>query len=310
MDTVKSSGSYSSQKTTLRAFLSAAFCLYRSHREHVPDIVRNVILGLRSLEALLSKQYAFTLRERDVLDVGAGQFLPQMCYFAQHNRVVGIDYDVIAQGANPVQYLRMLCCNGPRRTAKTLARKLLGIDRRYRAELIGQLHVASLPKLHVHRMDACKMTFADSSFDFVHSFSVLHHLAEPGTALAGIVRVLRPGGVAYASLHLYTSESGFLDPRLFTGRRGEVALWPHLRLDRVGELRPNAFLNKLRIHQWRELFEARMPGATVILKHSDRPGIEDDAKRLLAQGEFTGYDLEELVTHSVRIIWKKPVRRE
>jgi hypothetical protein len=112
--------------------------------------------------------------------------------------------------------------------------------------------------------------------------------------------------VAYLSFHLYTSETGSLDPRVFTDDRGAVSLWPHLRPLTSVRLTPNAFVNKLRLSTWREICQAAMPGAQFVLNPSTRPGIEADAVSLQEQGELEGYSTEELVTSEVIVTWQKP----
>jgi SAM-dependent methyltransferase len=299
-------GSYTSQKTNVGGLFREAVNLYQSQTRQIPGQVAAVLGHLRGLEQAIEKNCAFVIRDRDVLDIGAGQFLMQLHYFGKHNRVTGIDFDVIAQGLNPLPYVEMFRRNGWRRTAKTVMRKALGIDRRYVAELKKQLDVLVLPKRRVLQMDACQMDFADASFDFVHCHSVFHHLPSPVLALNEIKRILRPGGVAYISFHLHSSETGSLDPRVFTEKRVEVGLWRHLRPQHLHELKPNAYLNKLRLGQWKELFEQHMPGAQIILNPSKRPGDEEDARQLKAQGELVDYSLDELLTHNVWVLWKKP----
>ena len=46
--------------------------------------------------------------------------------------------------------------------------------------------------------DACRLPFADGSVDVVAFSSVLHHIPDPGPALAEARRVLKPGGRAFA----------------------------------------------------------------------------------------------------------------
>jgi len=47
----------------------------------------------------------------------------------------------------------------------------------------------------LQRMDAERLPFADSHFDLVYSWGVIHHSAEPQRIVAEIHRVLKPGGV-------------------------------------------------------------------------------------------------------------------
>lgn len=51
----------------------------------------------------------------------------------------------------------------------------------------------------VREMDATRLLFPDASFDLVFSFNVFEHLPDPAATFSEIVRVLRPGGLAYIS---------------------------------------------------------------------------------------------------------------
>ena len=117
--------SYTSQRTNLGALYREALSLYRTQSNNVPEQVGGVLTHLRNLENRISKTHGLDLRYRDVLDIGVGQFLVQLQYFGKHNRVVGIDFDVIAQGLSPFQYFEMMRLNGWRRAVKTVVRKLL-----------------------------------------------------------------------------------------------------------------------------------------------------------------------------------------
>jgi ubiquinone/menaquinone biosynthesis C-methylase UbiE len=44
--------------------------------------------------------------------------------------------------------------------------------------------------------DACRLPFADDTFDVVYARALLHHLPEPAQGIQEIRRVLKPGGVA------------------------------------------------------------------------------------------------------------------
>ena len=259
-------------------------------------------------EALVKQHLGLELRDLDILEIGPGQFQAQMRYLALKNRVVGIDRDVITQRVAPFAYLKMLRTNGLRRTAKTLGRKLLGVDRQFASELKRQMGLQRLPTPRVIQMDACQMSFPDESFDFVYARSVFHHLPDPGAALDGITRVLRPGGAAYVLLHLYTSETGCLDPRIYTNRRNEVQGWPHLRPALGTTLEnENTYLNKLRLHEWRTLFDSKMPHAKYFTTEADSATFEL-ARTLQSQRELLDYSVEELTTNDFAVLWQKPIR--
>lgn len=301
--------SYTSGKTSALSFLREASSLYQRYRR-ASEQARETIADIRRREAVINETLGLELRGLDILEIGPGQFQAQMRYMAVNNRVIGIDLDVMAQSVSPLAYVRMLRTNGLRRAAKTLGRKLLGVDRRFSSELRRQIGVQRLPKPKVIQMNACQMSFPDELFDFVYTRSVFHHLPDPGAALDGIVRVLKPGGAAYILLHLYTSESGCLDPRIFTDRRLEVQGWPHLRPKLSGTLDvQNIFLNKFRLREWRDLFGSKMPCAKYFANVSG-PATFELAQTLRSQGELLDYSLEELTTSDFAVLWQKPRSNE
>lgn len=268
-----------------------------------------MIERLQGVESVVSELRGGPLEGCDVLEIGPGQLFPQMIYFSRLNRVTGIDLDVLARGFDPRPYWRMLRRNGPMRLAKTLARKTLRYDARYQRELARRLGMDRLPPLNCVQMDATEMRFGPDAFDAVFSFSVFEHLPDPAKALNEIRRVLRPGGVAYISIHLYTSDNGCHDPRLYTPGRGGLPLWPHLRPAHQHRVRPNAYLNKVRLAQWQDIFQARMPGARFIPHVYDEEQTRAAAEALKRGGELAEYADEELITTDFAVAWKKARRR-
>ena len=306
MQTGQTTKSYTSQQRGISYVVREAAHLYSKHAHGVSERVAAILGEVTTAQTRLRDSYGFEMHNRDVLDLGSGQFLVQLIFFSRHNRAIGIDLDVVPHGFNPSQYAKMLFRNGPRRTIKTVGRKLLGIDRAYRVETLRQLGLKSAPPLDVRQMDACRMTFPDSSFDLVYSYSVFHHLPDPGAALREIVRVLRPGGVVYLSFHLYSSENGSLDPREIRDEKGELIRWPHLRPNYAGQIRSNAYLNRIRLPAWRHLFDEYLPGAVFLPGMSARRGINEDASALVTTGEVGDYSAEELTVHDVTVFWRKP----
>ena len=51
----------------------------------------------------------------------------------------------------------------------------------------------------IQQMDATRLLFPDACFDLVFSFNVFEHLPDPASTFSEVVRVLRPGGIAYIS---------------------------------------------------------------------------------------------------------------
>lgn len=296
--------SYVGQRGGLRRTAREARELYVMHVARAEERVDAGLATVEEIKGLLQERYDVTMGGLDILDIGTGQQLIQLTAFAQSNRVVGIDLDVVAAGFDLPSYWRMLRVNGARRTAKTLVRKAAAIDKRYAVALRRRLGPGGKPP-RVLQMDVSAMDLADSSFDFAYCASVFQHLPDPGLALDEMARVLRPGGVGYLTLQLWTSETGSLDPRL-GGDRSAIPLWAHLRPLQQHVVAGNAYLNRLRLGAWYTAFEAHWPGAVVDLGQPDRVRLEPDARALQAAGELGDFDLEELVTHDLRVSWQKP----
>jgi SAM-dependent methyltransferase len=299
--------SYSSETHGLRGWYREITGLYRLHAQDLEQRVRNSIEDARRVQARLEDRFGIQLRGLKMLEIGPGQFLGQLTYFATRNEVVGIDRDIIVQGFKPLSYVHMLSSNGPSRTLKTLGRKLLGVDRQYSYYLKKELGVNSLPKISVHAMDACATDFPSGSFDCVYTRAVLHHLPNPEKAVDEIVRVLRPGGVAYISLHPYTSQTGCLDPRIYTPQRDVVLGWPHLRPKLQSRVHPsNVYLNGLRVDEWKRLFVSRMPEAGFMVVPTDDLSAISRLQNLRMAGELGDYTDEELLAGDFVVLWHKP----
>lgn len=239
------------------------------------------------------------------LDIGPGQQLGCLRCFSVKNDMVGIDTDFIMQGGGPLEYARMLQRNGPMRTLKTLGRRALGVDTRVERTLATALGVERFPRMNVMRMSATAMTFADATFDFVYSHSVFEHIDDPEAAMREVVRVLKPGGVAYISVHSYTSHAGQHDPKILSGPGPLPPYWPHLRPSLQHTVHPNAWLNKVSLGDFKKMFERTMPGVKLISDRQDDE-IGDGLKTLRAQGELADYTDEELMTVNIIGLWQKP----
>jgi ubiquinone/menaquinone biosynthesis C-methylase UbiE len=52
-------------------------------------------------------------------------------------------------------------------------------------------------RILLEKEDAKELDYSDSDFDWVISNSIVHHIPEPSTSLAEMLRVLRPGGLFF-----------------------------------------------------------------------------------------------------------------
>jgi ubiquinone/menaquinone biosynthesis C-methylase UbiE len=99
--------------------------------------------------------------------------------------------------------------------------------------------------VHLVQADACRLPFADHSFDVVFARGLLHHLPDPRAGAREMARVLRPGGVALVldpnrtviselPRRLVRGTSHFdEDHKNFTVREMRRILTPHLQVDEV-----------------------------------------------------------------------------
>ena len=195
--------------------------------------------------------------------------------------------------------------NGSIRTLKTMGRKAMGYDRSLRREVERQgLTMDDDPTIVT--MDAAAMTFPDDSFDCVFSHSCFEHLSEPGDVIRQVARVLRPGGLAHVDAHLYTSDSGCHDVRIFGGRREPIPPWAHLRPQCRHLVQPNSYLNEIRLSQWKDLFSQHWPGVEFRLRPERDPAIQGALAPLRADGELKEYQDEELLSVYLVAEWVKP----
>lgn len=66
-----------------------------------------------------------------------------------------------------------------------------------------------LGKIEFHEADAQSLLYGNDKFDFVFSLNALEHIPDPLRAIDEVWRVLRPGGVFYATFDpIWTADSG------------------------------------------------------------------------------------------------------
>jgi SAM-dependent methyltransferase len=286
--------------------LAEARNLYLKHTQNVAQNVHNMLEEARQHSAKMESLLGASISELRMLDIGPGQHLVQLAYFSAENEVAGIDLDVVIEQMNLSGFVQMVRRNGWMRSVKTAVRKIARIDNKVRAELMSQLGIRAMPELRVLQMDASKLTFPDNYFDVVYSRGAFEHISDPGAVISEIRRALKPGGVMFVSLHLFTADTGCHDTRIFINRRGDLPFWAHLRPEYEHDVRSNSYLNRLRLADWVNVFQSEMPGCEVAATMDAPDTLRDELRSLRLQGQLADYSDEELLTAAVEATWRKP----
>jgi SAM-dependent methyltransferase len=286
--------SYTSQWRGLRALTADLLKDYRAHRNPSEDVSRRI----KDAQMMEHSAFARRLSGCDILDIGPGQVPVQLSYFNMLNRATGIDVNRIIDRRTPYALLRLAKEDGAVRALKTLGRWTVGVDSRTRRAVTSHLGVRKIQWPEIVRMDARDLRFSDASFDFIYSRSVFQHIPNPEVAIHEIRRTLRPGGSTYISLHLWTCPNGY------TYVSAPNWEWPHLR----GLAKPvdiDQSRNRLRLAQWRKIFDDIMPGTEFQLRGPETPEMVARATELV-KAELREYSLEELVNYEFSALWRKP----
>ena len=294
----------------------ATFGLGRSVRQlkHALDNRRRIDASMVTLltlvqesEQRMQRQLGKKVEQLRMLEIGPGQGLERARYFGRKNKVIGMDLDVIPVGFDLHSYLRMFRENGAGRVAKSIGRRLL-IGKANETAWANLLGVEKFNDPAIMHGNICEETPKIGQFDVVMSWSVFEHLPNPAQAVENVMKLLKPGGIFYLSLHLYTSNNGHHDIRAFTGDEDNLPLWPHLRTATEQAIVPSAYLNKWRLAQWRELFANVTPGHTEFLEAFESYERFQPRMTSTLRQELAHYSEEELYTINAVYTWRKPTQ--
>jgi SAM-dependent methyltransferase len=261
---------------------------------------------LQTHEARIENKLGRPVEGLRILEIGPGQGMERGRYFGLKNEVIGIDLDVIPQGVEVGNYWGMLRENGIGRFMKTIGRKMI-LGRANATAWEKTIGQGKMQPPRVVHGDICGALPDLGQFDLIISWSVFEHLPEPQAALNNVINLLRPGGVFYLSLHLYSSHNGHHDIRAFTGQENLLPLWGHLRPSTQHLISPSSYLNKWRLTRWRQLFQTVAPRPDEFLEKYD--SAQKFASRLTVEeeAELDDYTEEELNTVDAIYLWQKPI---
>jgi SAM-dependent methyltransferase len=150
--------------------------------------------------------------------------------------------------------------------------------------------------------DVSRLPFASDYFDLVTSVAAFEHFLDVPAVVSEVKRVLRPDGIAWVGIHLFTSPSGghtvgFTEIPMRSIPDG-IEPWDHLRQRKFPFSVP---LNQWRLHQYLQVFSENFE----LLNHycAGREG-----EHLLTpdiEAELSEYSREELTSRSYIIIARK-----
>lgn len=220
----------------------------------------------------------------DILDMGNGSLRPQYALLRNAgHRVVGIDY-----------------VNRPGTGWK---RRIYRAMRRLYATQLG-LRAGTMTAQGLVTGDVGILPFMANSFDLTISNAAFEHFLDVPAVLADLVRVLRPGGLIWAGIHLFTSPSGghnisFTQYPLHKLPSGTEP-WDHLRKCQLPFTVP---LNKWRKDQYVAEFARHFEILTVYC------GLREGKQWLTPalEIELSDYSCDELTCATLVIIARKQV---
>lgn len=248
--------------------------------------------------------YGVSWKGLSLLDVGCGQRLAYTLAFAQQNRVIGIDTELPLYGTYVQSFFELLRFSGVYRALKTATAEIFGKRRYFKQALSEITGFQGSYDLQLLKMNACNMRFPDNHFDGAFSFSVFEHIPNPYQALLEVKRVVKPKGVFYLDLHLYTAIYGDHDPRVGEDASA-VPPWKHIRPSTTSLRLEVCYLNKIRLSEWRAMLRnvfhlvqfIAITGEAARCRHY----LTEDIRK-----ELTDYTEEELLTTTFIAVARTP----
>ena len=151
-------------------------------------------------------------------------------------------------------------------------------------------------KIKFVQYGAESLPFDDDSFDIVFSYGAFEHIENIEAVLDECSRVVKPDGIIYILIHLFTSLSGGHDPSWFfpeTDPPENTQPWGHLRKGtEIYKKNLDYSLNGYRLKKYREDFRRRV---SVIEEYVDK----EEGKSFLTENlanELKEFSREELLT--------------
>ena len=150
--------------------------------------------------------------------------------------------------------------------------------------------------------DVSSLPYPNNYFDLATSIAAFEHFLDVPSVVADLWRVLKPGGLVYARIHLFTCPSGGHNLKLMEIPLRKVPkgvdAWDHLRKRRLPITVP---LNEWRIHQYLEAFSKHFE----ILKHYCAMREGEHLLTPEIEAELADYSRDELTCGAYVIVARK-----
>ncbi|WP_161629823.1 class I SAM-dependent methyltransferase [Desulfogranum japonicum] len=221
-------------------------------------------------------------------------------------KVTGVDMEYIRTDRRLDKYLQIWKTNTPERAIKTAF-----WDYMYRRRYLEALEDCSPFTLKMDNLDFRQLTsqalpFENDTFDLVVSHEVFEHIPDVWAAAREVKRVLKPGGLLYANVHLFPSISGghhveWKYPDETPSQH--VPPWDHLR----GKKFPDhpSWINELRERDYKPIFEGMFE--LLCWEPSVYEGVHLLTKEIRA--ELTDYSEDELLKKGVILVARKAAQQ-
>jgi SAM-dependent methyltransferase len=288
--------SYIKTQGNLFAFFNEYILLYKSLKKRSADAVRDADRIVNEYDNL-ARDVGRDLSTCDVLEVGVGQMPLRLAYLTSRAKsAIGLDLDVIAVKYSFGELIKTMRFNGLTRTLRTFGRQWLGLNNNLTRAFCARMGLASFPELKVLQGDICKkVPLENSSFDVIISTNVFEHLAHPERAAFEMARLLRPGGIVLVSTSHWAHCNAKHDLEVMYGFK--PARWAHLRPTLEREVRQHAFVNELRMKDFKVLFSEYFDNTVIKGVPGDNlPDLRKELALARKNDELSGFLDEELLS--------------
>ncbi|MCP4633003.1 MAG: class I SAM-dependent methyltransferase [candidate division Zixibacteria bacterium] len=281
--------------------LSEFWLKHKEFSKHMDDMIERDYTGFKEINKKVLEQFGIELKGIKILEIGCGQLYPHVLLFGKENDITGIDLDIILTKWSPLLMIKILFNSGIRRFGKSVIRKAL-FDKKYYRTLEKRSGMKQDISPKILALSADKTGFNDNEFDFITSYNVFEHVDNTENVVMEMKRILKPGGIFALVINIFTSLSGghncfnLLETE---GTQDRIPPWDHLR---NRHFPPESYLNKLRITDYKRIFEDHFKE----LYYSEEE--EQRNRRYLTDEvleELPDYSVHELLVNEFWILGRK-----